>query len=519
MKKKILLLGANAHQKVLDGVNLLADAVKLTYGPYGRNFASGSRGGPIHISNDGVSLAKEIEGRDEFEDIGVRAGREAAVKTVELVGDGTTGAIILMQAILKAIGFTAGMVGQRSPVEMVAKIKAETAEVVEKLIAMKEDVASREQLVEVVNVSVEDAALAELVGGTQWDVGPSGTVMVEEHNEYTDLVERINGVRIDNGLGTSNVINNHAKQTLELKDVHILVTDFVFNTSKMIASLVPAIDQVVASGAKCIVIMGRAFDNTAIGWCARNTLGPNGDMVGGFPIFPINAPYTDMNEVMKDLAATVGGKYIQSAERNLESVQSSDFGFSPKLVAARFEGIITGRPTGEDARIDELVAKRVEEITEKLKGTITPFERRGLDTRLAQLTGGTAIIKVGAETEQERHYKKDKVDDAVGSARAAYRGGVVPGAGQALKAIADKLPDDYLLKKALRAPYEQIMTNAGRTFDIPEWVKDPLQVVQVALEKASSIARSLATTEVVVNWEREKPMFVQPVAAAEDTED
>lgn len=512
MKKKIFISGAQAQKKIKDGIDLLVDTVKLTLGPYGRNFASGVRGGPIHASNDGVSLAKEIEGRDEFEDVAVRAVREAAIKTVDIAGDGTTTSMLLVQAIFDAVGYDPEVVSKKSQVELKNQIKQETKEVVEKLKDLKEDITSREQLIEVVKVSVEDDELAEIIGGAQWDVGITGTVMAEEHNALEVMLERINGVRIDNGFGTSRVINNQEKQTLELADMHILVTSHLINTTKKVADLKPLFDQLIARGTKGVILLARGFDDTAIGICVKN-------IQNGFGLYPISAPYTDMDNVMEDLAAITGAKYIKHGERNLDSVQVSDFGFTPKIVASRYEGIITGQLKGADARVDELVEKRVQDITEKLKGQISPFEKRQLETRLAQMTGGTAMIKVGAETEQERKYKKDKVDDAVAAARAAIRFGVVPGAGMALKTIADSLPDTYLIKQALYAPYNQIMANAGHVFDIPTWVKDPLQVVQVGFEKASSIARELLTTEVLVNYEAEKPMWVKQADLPKDEED
>lgn len=515
MKKKIFVSGDEARKKVKAGVDLLANAVKLTLGPYGRNFASGVRGGPIRISNDGVSLAKEIEGRDEFEEIGVRAVREAAIKTNDIAGDGTTTAVVLTQAILEELAEDTDQIKRRSPVETMRKLEDEARVVVEKLNAMAVEVTTEEDLIKIVQVSVEDPALAQLIGGAQWRVGKTGTLLAEEHNEVEDKVEFINGIRIDNGFGTSRFANNSEKNTLELADVHVLVTNHNFNTAKKIGDLKPILDQLIAMGTKGVVIMGRAFDDTAIGMCVKNLMGPKGDGIGGFPLYAINAPYENQDEVMEDLAAVLGAKFVKATERNLDSLQVSDFGFSPKLVASRYEGIITGKPKGADERVDMLVEKRVAGIEEKLKGQVSPFEQRQLDVRLSQLTGGTAMIRVGAQTEQERKYKKDKVDDAINSAKAAMREGVVPGAGQALMLIAYDLHEGSLLKSALQAPYRQIMANAGRSFDIPEWVKDPVFVVRVGFQKALSIASSLSTTEVLVNIEADKPMWVQQAKAAD----
>lgn len=500
--KRVLLVGAAARKKVFDGVFYLEDAVKRTLGPRGGNFASGIRGGAIHISNDGVSLAKEIDGRDEFEDIGVRAVREAATKTVDAVGDGTTTAIVLTAAILRALDFDEGKIGW-SPVKLTKQIREESDVVAKELEAMAIKVETREQLVQVARVSVEDDALAELVGGAQWDVGVSGTVLAEEHNDPKDEVEYVFGVRIDNGLGTTMLANNAQKNLLELNNQPIILTNKVFNKAQDILAMKPVWEKMIADGHKSVILMGRAFDVTALGICLKNIQEFEAGK-GGFPIYPINCPYTDMDEVMQDLAAATGGKYIIASQRNVETITPADIGFVSKVRTGRYEGIITGKKQGEDAHVDELVNKRIATIQEKLNGKISPFEERNLRARLAQLTAGTAVIKVGADTEQERKYKKDKVDDVVGTVKAAIEHGVVPGGGLALKLIAEKHPD-FLIANAICEPYLQIMNNAGETFAIEPWVQDPLKVVKTAFIKASSIARSLATTEVAVNWEREKP--------------
>ncbi len=505
-KKRIVLVGPKAQQAVRAGVDFLADAVKLTLGPYGRNFASGVRGGPIAISNDGVSLAKEMVGtaRDEFEEVGLRAVVEAATKTNDAVGDGTTASVVLTQAILRAIKFDPDVMGSKPVVATAEQIRQESLLVVEKLNAMATPVESREHLIAVAKVSVEHDGLAELIGGAQWDVTAEGTVIAEDHNQPTDEVEMVNGVRWDSGFPTSRIMNNQEKQLLELTDIPVIVTNKVFNKDG-VNSLKSVIDQLITDGHKHAILMGRAFDEGAIGLCVKN-------ITDGFPLYPINAPYTDQDNIMEDIAAATGGKYINTSERNVDSLRAGDVGFATKIIVKRFEGTIVGKKRGEDERVDELVAARVTNIEEKLKGDVSPFEKRGLLARKAQLTSGTAIIKVGAETEQERRYKKDKADDAINAVKAAIQEGVVPGAGQALFTIAATMPEGSLISGALVAPYKQIMKNAGADFEIPESIQDPVRVIRTSFEKASSIARSLSTVEVVTNWETEKPQFVQQVA-------
>lgn len=511
-KKKIVLIGPKAKAAAFAGVKYLASAVKLTMGPFGRNFASGVRGGPIAISNDGVSLAKEMVGtaRNEFEEIGLRAALEAAIKTNDVAGDGTTSAVVLTEAILEATGFDKDAVGGKSAVAIAEQIRTESEVVVAKLKAMATPIRDREHMIAVAKVSVENDALAELIGGMQWDLTSDGVIVVEEHNKSHDEVEMVNGVRWDNGFSSSRFITNQEKQSLELVKVHVVVTDKVFNSASELVKLKHLWDKLMNQGSTALVIIGRAFDETAINFCVKN-LQLIAEGKGTYAIWPVNAPYTDQENIMEDIAAVLGGKFIKSAGRNMETVMEGDVGYASNLTIKRYEGSVTGLTRGQDEHVDKLVAKRLEDIEEKLKGEVSPFEKRMLVARKAQLTTGTAIIKIGAETEQERRYKKDKADDAVNAVKAAIQEGVVPGGGMALRFIGFEMGADSLIGQALNAPYRQIMANAPKEFVVEDYIQDPLKVVRTAFEKASSIARSLSTTEVLVAWQEEKPQFVQQV--------
>lgn len=505
MKRKIIVTGPEARSRVLAGAKFAADTVKLTLGPFGRNFASGVRGGPVAISNDGVSLLKEIEGRDEIEDLGVRAVREAATKINDKVGDGTTGGAYLTYSVLESLDVSdSDIIGaRRSPVEMIEQIRREKDEIIQKLDGMAVKVETEAELIDVARVSGEYKQLAELIGKAQFEVGVHGTVMAEEANSDKDTVEYIHGIRLDNGYSTSRIINNQEKQILELEDCHIILSNKVFRNN--LGELQGIFDGLVKAGALNVILMGRAFDDTTIGICVKNI------EKGSLRIFPLNAPYVDQNEIMEDLAAISGGKYINVEERNLETMQLSDVGHVSKVVAKRFEGIIAGYPRGKDERVDTLVEKRIEHLEEKKRGNLSPFELRNVNARLSQFKAGTAVIRVGADTEQERKHKKDKVDDAVNAVKAAFQEGVVPGAGLSLKIIADGLDDTYLLKQPLYAIHRQIMSLAPSGFEVQDWVRDPVKVIKLQLEHACSIAASLATTEVAINFEREKPQFVTTV--------
>lgn len=504
-KQKVVKIGTEARDKVINGANFLADAVKMTLGPAGLNAISGIQGGTPRITNDGVSIAREISSDDELEDLGIRTLREAAQKTNDEAGDGTTTATTLAQAILKQALFylpkstkEGYVAGKKSPSEVLKMIKAETEEVVAKIVDMAQPVTSREDLIKIARVSVENDELAELIGGAQWDLGKDGTILAEETNEFQDSIERVKGVRIDNGFGTSHMINNLEKGTLEVEDCAVILTTYTMHDLNPLKNVLETLRQ---KGLSRLVVIARAWSQDAVKICA-------GNHKNGFFIYPLNAPYVDQGEIMKDLSAVTRARFIHEEDGSLEDMNLTDVGYAKKVVASRWNAIITG----EDEPISNaLVEARLKELKEQVKGTQSTFEKRNLESRISQLENGFAVVKVGALSESERQYKKDKVDDAVNAVKAALQEGVVAGAGQALKQIASDLPETYLLKKALTAPYDQIMANAGGEFEVPEWVKDPAKVVRIALEKASSVAGALATTTIAINWKNDRPKYVEEV--------
>lgn len=516
MKRKIILIGPEARAEVLKGAKYAADAVKLTLGPYGRNFASGIKGGPVAISNDGVSLLKEIEGQTEIQDLGVRAVREAATKTNDIAGDGTTGSAVLTQSTLEVLCVDdEGVIGAgRSTVSLIEKVKKEKDYIVELLKKDAVHIGSVEQLVAIARVSGEYEELATLIGTAQHTVGRQSAVICEEHNKTTDEVEYINGIRLDNGFPTSRIVNNPEKQCLEASNVPVILTNKVFHGPTFLKPLEKLLNQVILRGDKEIVLIGRGFDDDAIDLCLTNI------KKGALKIYPINAPYTWQDEVMEDLGAILGAKYFKGSEHKLENMVMGDIGRASKVVCKRFETIIAGFAEGSDISIDQRVKERIEELDKSLKGDMSAFERRGRESRMSQMKHGTAIIYIGADTEQERRHKKDKVEDAINAVKWAYREGVVRGGGLALYSIAETLPDDYLLKEAIKAPYKQIMYMAPEGFTVEDWVMDPVKVVITALTNACDIASSLATTEVAINFEREKPQYVTTVdnKIADDSE-
>lgn len=477
-----------AIDRIMNGVDLLANAVKSTLGPYGRNFLLEKSGG--RITNDGITIAREIQSKDEIEDLAIRIAREAAIKTNELAGDGTTTATTLMQAIMRKCVHLLPREGQfsrRSVLSIRKQIEEESEEITQKLIAMSLPVETEDQLIEVAKVSVEDEDLAKLIAKAQWELGPDGYIVAEETPEPVCSIEKINGIRIDNGLGTSMVMNDAEKQRLVVEDSVVLLTNYVINN---LAPLANVLQRLVNSGKPNIVIVARAWSSEAIKTVMENHS-------RGVMIYPFNAPYVNQREVFEDLQAVLGGRYIHDEAASLDSVNVSDFGHARKIIGERYSAIFTG---------DREVTDRVAKLKEELKGEPSKFMQKALQQRIAQLKNGFALLKIGSTSDTDRKYKFDKAEDAVNAVRSALQEGTVPGAGLAMKQIAEEMPDDALLKQPLMAPWQQIMDNAGEEFEIEPWVRNSVKVERVALANACRIAADLITAGGAIATERIKPI-------------
>lgn len=485
--EKILITGKEARDKVITGANKLADTVGSTIGPFGTNVLL-EKG--LRITNDGIKIAQEITLDDEIEDLGARKLKEAAAKSNDQVGDGSTTIVVLAQAILKQTNSLLGKAGsigsKMSTADFLRKLKAEYKEVIEKLAELSTPITTEEELIKSAIVSVEDEELGRIIGSAQWDLGVDGYLLAEEGAETNTTVEKIHGVRIDNGLGATQMFNNLEKQMLEVDEVPVILTDHTIQTIQQLSGILDSV--LKTRKTRKIALIARGFTEEAI-----QDIGLN--LKNGIEIYPINAPFTDSREVMKDLAAVLGAKFVDKDLYDLEDMQLSDVGFAAKIRARRFDAIITG---------NEPVESRVEELKEALDGNLSDFEKKQLQTRIAQLENGFAIVKVGAESDTERKRLFDKVEDAVNAVRAALQEGTVPGAGVAFKTIAESLPEDYILKRPLQAIYEQIMANAPEDFVVEDWVRDPAKVLRIALEQAVSVAGDLATVHGVVATKKQK---------------
>lgn len=496
MSRKIIKIGEDARTGLSEGGKFVYEAVKSTLGPWGQNFFLDKKN---TITNDGVTVAREIQLNDEVQQRGVVAIREASIKTNDEVGDGTSTAVVLSYEIYKEIAKALPKPGVAStgktPSDLIRQVDAECEEIVAKLATVATPIETKEQLINSAIVSVEDDTLGKIIGEAQWELGPDGVLIVEKTTERESRVEKIPGIMIDNGFCSSWAINNPEKQTLELENTKVLLTSYSIKTAEDWDNIVTIANMVAESGGKSLAVIARAWTDETIGYAANNIA------KRGLPIYPINAPYEDMAERFRDLEAVVGGKFYDSEGPSLADVVISDVGFAKRLEIGRWESIIVGF---KNEQADIRTKKRVGELKDKLKGSVSDFERKNINKRIAQLLGGMGVVKIGSPSEMERNRLHDKAEDAVNAVRVAFQEGTVPGAGIAFKDIADTLPDTYILKQPLMAIYKQIKSTAPSGWSAPEWVRDPVKVLRVALKNACIAASSFATAGGVVTEEKPK---------------
>lgn len=505
--KNVSITGIKARQKVLDGMNYVADAVKSTLGPFGLNalMEKGRR-----ITNDGFSVSQELTTaiENEFERRGAVVLHEASSKTNDRVGDATTTSIVLAQAIIKEgvrlLPNDKTITSKLTPAGFRKKLTQEKDLVISMLKEMVKPIETEEALIASARVSVEDEELAQMIGSTQFVIGPDGVIIAEEVADTKSTITRTRGIRIDNGFGTALVMNNQEKQTLEVEGVSVILTN---HTIDNLAVLKDVLDSLVKMRRFNIAIIARAFSADAIRACMANH-------ANGVMIYPINCPYVNQGEVMRDLSAVLGATYYDTETHQLEDMNVSDVGYAQRINARRYDAIIAG---SDDEEIQTKVDARIQKLEDNLKSEVSDFEKKNIQARISQLKNGFAIMKVGAMTEIDRKYKKDKCDDAVNATRLAFQGGTVRGAGLAFKEISESLPEGSILKRPLCSVYEQIMASAPADFEVEEWVRDPYLVLECALENACEVAGIFATTNVVIAT-KNPPTCTHNNAVATDAE-
>jgi len=529
---KIILYNENAREALRRGVDAVANAVKITLGPRGRNVVLDKGYGTPTITNDGVSIAKEIVLKDKFENMGAEIAKEVASKTNDNAGDGTTTAVVLMQAIIKegvretAMGVNA--VGIRYGIE------AAGVAVVEELKKLAKPIKSKDEIKQIATISAESKEIGEIIANTIDKVGKDGVVTVEESQSFGVEAEFVEGLEFDRGYVSPYMITDGERMEAEYKEPLILLTDKKISTIK---EILPLLEKIAATGKKELVIIADDVDGEAMTTFVLNKLR------GAFNVLAIKAPgYGDRKkDLLSDIATTIGATVItDETGLTLEKAELSLLGRASKVVATKDNTIIVG---GKGKKSD--IEARVVQLKAQKKITDSKFDVEKIDERIAKLSGGVAVIKVGAATETEMKYLKLKIEDAVNATKAAIEEGIVPGGGVALLKAAQKVSEKppvavngsfekefnvgvEIVLKALSIPLLQIAINAGKDdgmvivdkvknskgnagYDaladalVPDMlisgIIDPVKVTRSGVQNACSAAAILLTTEVAVTEE------------------
>ena len=528
MAAKDVKFGTDARNRMLNGVNILADAVKVTLGPKGRNVVLDKSFGAPRITKDGVSVAKEIELEDKFENMGAQMVKEVASRTNDEAGDGTTTATILAQAIVRE-GMKSVAAGM-NPMDLKRGIDQATTVVVNAIKAASRPVTDSAEVAQVGTISANgEADIGQQIADAMQRVGNEGVITVEENKGLETETVVVEGMQFDRGYLSPYFVTNPDKMTTELEDAIILLHEKKLSS---LQPMVPLLEQVIQSG-KPLLIVAEDVEGEALATLVVNKLR------GGLKIAAVKAPgFGDRRKAMlQDLAILTGGQVIsEDLGMKLESVTMDMLGSAKRVSITKDETTIVDG-LGEKAEIES----RVAQIRGQIEETSSDYDREKLQERVAKLAGGVAVIRVGGMTEVEVKERKDRVDDALNATRAAVQEGVVVGGGvalvQASKVLADlegANPDQTagikIVARAIEAPLRQIAENAGvdgavvagkvresndsnfgfnaQTEEYGDLfafgVIDPAKVVRTALEDASSIAGLLITTEAMVADQPEK---------------
>jgi len=546
MAKKILYNEA-ARKALKKGVDTVADAVKITIGPRGRNVVLDKGYGSPTITNDGVSIAREITLKDKFENMGAEIVKEVASKTNDLAGDGTTTATILIQAIvdegMKHTSMGVNAMGLRFGIEAASK------DIVAALKRSAKPIQSDEEIKQVATISAESAELGSIIADTIKKVGKDGVVTVEESQSTSLESEIVEGIEFDKGYISAYMVTNPERMEAEFKDPAILITDKKISSIK---EVLPLLEQLAQTGKKDLVIIADDVDGEALTTFVLNKLR------GTFNVLAIKAPgYGDAKkEMLQDIAVTVGATVItEDVGLKFENASINALGKARKVISTKDSTVIVG---GKGKKSD--IEERVKQIRTQRDATDSKYEKEKLESRIAKLTGGVAVIRVGAATETEMKYLKLKIEDAVNATKAAIEEGIVAGGGVALVRAAFDVQKTFaasvakknvtkeqelgyaIVLKALEAPLKQIAINAGKDdgsvivdkikngkgnigYDalkdviVPDMISagivDPVKVTRLGVENACSAAAILLTTEAAVADEPEEKKAGHPGGAPE----
>ncbi len=526
MAAKEVKFGQDARERMLHGVDILANAVRVTLGPKGRNVVLEKSFGAPRITKDGVTVAKEIELEDKFENMGAQMVREVASKTSDTAGDGTTTATLLAQAIVKegAKSVAAGS----NPMDLKRGVDLAVNAIVNELKSKAKKVTSNEEIAQVGTISANgDQEIGRFIAEAMQKVGNDGVITVEEAKALETELEVVEGMQFDRGYISPYFITDADKMRVELESPYILINEKKLSN---LQSILPLLEAVVQSG-KPLLVIAEDVEGEALATLVVNKLR------GGLKVAAVKAPgFGDRRKAMlQDIAVLTGGQVIsEDLGIKLENVTLDMLGRAKKVVITKDDTTIVD---GAGKKAD--IVARVAQIKQQIEDTTSDYDREKLQERLAKLAGGVAVIKVGGATEMEVKERKDRVDDALNATRAAVEEGILPGGGVALirsQKVLDRLNaanDDQkvginIVRRAIQAPARQIAENAGedgavvvgKIVDkddyafgynaatgeygnlVKQGVIDPAKVVRTALQDAASVAGLLITTEAMV---AEKP--------------
>jgi len=537
---KQLIFSEEARRSLKRGIDIMSNAVGTTLGPKGRNVALDKKWGAPTITHDGVTVAKEIELEDPYENMGAQLLKEAATKTNDVAGDGTTTATVLAHTII-----TEGMknvAAGANPMLIKRGIEKASEAVVEALRKMSTDVTTKDDIANVAAISAADMEIGELIAEVMDKVGKDGVITVEESKGLAFETEYVEGMQLDRGYISPYFITDPERMECVLEDPYILITDRKISAA---TDIVPILEKLVQVGKRDFVVIAEDVDGEALATLVLNKLR------GMFNALAVKAPgFGDRRKAMlRDIAVLTGGQVIsEEVGRKLETVTIADLGRAGKVIATKDDTtIVEGKGSDKD------IQGRINEIKAEIERSTSDYDREKLQERLAKLAGGVAIIRVGAGTEVELKEKKHRVEDALSATRAAVEEGIVPGGGvalinsiPALDNIKMELPDQQtgveILRRALEEPLRGIVENAGMDgavvvenvrrlqeeknnknigYDvmrneycdmIEAGIIDPVKVTRSAVENAASIAAMLLTTEALITDipEKEKPAPAAP---------
>ncbi len=521
---KILVFNEEARKSLKIGVDTLANAVKTTLGPKGRNVALDKKFGAPTVTHDGVTVAKEIELSDPFENMGAQLLKEAATKTNDVAGDGTTTATVLAQAIvnegLKNVAAGANPMLLKQGIDLAAD------KIVEAIKAMATEVQGRDEIAQVASISAADKEIGDLIADVMEKVGKDGVITVEQSRSVNFETEYTEGMQIDRGYTSAYFVTNTERMVAEIEDPFILITDKKISS---IQEILPVLEKVL-SFTKNLVIIAEDVDGEALATLVVNKL------KGTLNVLTVKAPgFGDRRkEMLRDMAILTGGTVIsEEIGRRLDSATVQDLGRARRITSDKDNTtVIEGR--GDDAAIKG----RIAEIRAQIETTTSDFDREKLQERLAKLAGGVAVIKVGAATETEQKEKQHRVEDALSATRAAVEEGIVPGGGVALinaltsldsiEAEGDVKTGVAIMRRALEEPLRGIAANAGQDgavvisnvrrlqaegsntigYDVigndygdmlVKGIIDPAKVTRSAVQNAASIAGMILTTDALIS--------------------